>query len=62
MSETAPSVSQPKDKAREGPQREKINWWHELRGLALMLVGVLAFHSFIASLLVGDRLVVSKYP
>lgn len=50
------------------------NWWHELRGLVVMLLGVLAFHSFIAKpfyipsismmpgLLVGDRLVVSKYP
>lgn len=53
---------------------KKINWLEELRGLALMLLAVLTFHSFIAkpfyipsesmmpSLLVGDRLVVSKYP
>ena len=51
-----------------------INWGAELRGLALMLLAVLGFHSFIAkpfyipsesmmpNLLVGDRLVVSKYP
>ena len=54
--------------------KEKVNWWHELRGLALMLLAVLAFHTFVAkpfyipsgsmmpNLLVGDRLVVSKWP
>ena len=52
----------------------KVDWLAEIRGLALMLLAVLAFHSFIAkpfyipsismmpNLLVGDRLVVSKYP
>ena len=55
-------------------KREKINWLAEMRGLALMLLAVLAFHSIIAkpfyipsismmpNLLVGDRLVVSKFP
>ena len=63
---------------RESPPaekpREKVDWIAEVRGLALMLLAVLAFHSFVAkpfyipsismmpSLLVGDRLVVSKYP
>ena len=54
--------------------RAKVDWFAELRGLAAMLLAVLAFHSFIAkpfyipspsmvpNLLVGDRLVVSKYP
>ena len=55
------------------PAKERIDWIAEIRGLALMLAAVLAFHSLIAkpfyipsismmpSLLVGDRLVVSKY-
>jgi len=67
-----PAGEVPADKADK--PKEKINWWHELRGLALMLIAVLAFHTFVAkpfyipsgsmepNLLVGDRLVVSKYP
>lgn len=58
----------------EKKKKEKIDWLSEIRGLALMLLAVLGFHSFIAkpfyipsesmlpNLLVGDRLVVSKYP
>ena len=53
---------------------KKVDWLAEIRGLGLMLLAVFAFHSFIAkpfyipsesmlpNLLVGDRLVVSKYP
>ena len=56
------------------PAKAKVNWLAEVRGLTLMLLGVLAFHSLVAkpffipsasmvpNLLVGDRLVVSKYP
>jgi len=58
----------------ENPGEKKINWLAELRALALMLLAVFAFHSFVAkpfyipstsmmpTLYVGDRLVVSKYP
>lgn len=56
------------------PAKDRIDWLGEVRGLAWMLLAVLAFHSFIAkpfyipsismmpNLLVGDRLVVSKFP
>ena len=56
------------------PASDRVDWLAELRGLALMLLAVVGFHSLIAkpfyipsismmpSLLVGDRLVVSKYP
>lgn len=62
------------DTANQDGEKDKVNWLAELRGLALMLLAVLAFHSFIAkpfyipstsmmpNLLVGDRLIVSKYP
>ncbi len=55
-------------------KKDKVDWLAEARSLALMLLGVLAFHTLVAkpfyipsismvpSLLVGDRLVVSKYP
>jgi signal peptidase I len=65
------------DAAPDDPDKAKIDridWLSEIRGLAAMLLAVLAFHSFVAkpfyipsismmpSLLVGDRLVVTKYP
>ncbi len=55
-------------------QSDRVDWLTELRGLALMLLAVVALHSLVAkpfyipspsmvpNLLVGDRLVVSKYP
>ena len=69
MSTLSPAVTPP-----ETSRKEKVNWLAELRGLGLMLLAVLAFHSLVAkpfyipstsmvpNLMVGDRLVVSKYP
>src|SRR3954454_14482638 len=57
------------------PRKEKgASLWEEVKGMALVLLAVIAFHSFIAKpfyipsesmmpiLLQGDRLVVTKYP
>ncbi len=53
--------------------RARFDWWGEIKGLFWLLLAVLGFHSFIAKpfyipsesmlpgLLVGDRLVVSKF-
>ncbi|HUQ12717.1 MAG TPA: signal peptidase I [Novosphingobium sp.] len=72
MSEADPTASL--EPAPAKPAKEPVDWWAEARGLALMLLAVVGFHSLIAkpfyipsismmpNLLVGDRLVVSKYP
>jgi signal peptidase I len=62
-------------RVKPAPEADKpVNWFEEIRGLFLLLLAVLAFHSLVAkpfyiptmsmmpNLLVGDRLVVSKYP
>lgn len=66
------NVTDNRKKKKKGDK--KVDWLAELRGLSLMLLAVFAFHSFIAkpfyipsesmlpNMLVGDRLVVSKYP
>ena len=72
-SASRPSAS-PTEEPIRGTSRERVNWLHEAGGLLAMLLAVLAFHSLIAkpfyipsgsmmpNLLVGDRLIVSKYP
>ncbi len=67
--ELAPSPVQAPSEQRHG-----VDWWGEVRSIAVLLLAVLAFHSFVAKpfyipsesmmpvLLKGDRLVVSKYP
>jgi signal peptidase I len=54
--------------------RRGTDWWAELRGIVWLVLAVLGFHSLVAKpfyipsesmmpgLLVGDRLVVTKYP
>jgi len=71
--DAAPAQS-PADGNGAKKKPEKVNWFAEIRGLAIMLLAVLGFHSLVAkpfyipsesmmpALLVGDRLVVSKYP
>ena len=68
MTSLSNTVSEPDKK------REKVDWLAEIRGLALMLLAGLAVHSLVAkpfyipstsmvpNLMVGDRLVVSKFP
>jgi signal peptidase I len=66
----APEIAIDVAKATPPP---RINWWAEVKGIFWLLIAVLSFHSFIAkpfyipsesmmpNLLVGDRLVVSKF-
>ena len=73
IADEAPPSPYPAPMVGETPP-SGINWWSEVRGLIGMLLAVVAFHSLIAkpfyipsismmpNLLVGDRLVVSKYP
>ena len=64
----------PEESAADRSVRRRAEWWAEIKGIFWLILAVLAFHSFIAKpfyipsesmlpdLLVGDRLVVSKYP
>jgi len=62
------------DKSGKVRKEKKNSFWDELKGFFWLIIAVLLFHSFVAkpfyipsismmpTLLVGDRLVVSKYP
>jgi signal peptidase I len=70
----APEGAEPAEQEVKGKESRAGMIWREIKGLAWVLVAVLAFHSFIAkpfyipsesmmpNLLTGDRLVVTKYP
>ncbi|KZY55964.1 S26 family signal peptidase [Erythrobacter sp. HI0063] len=72
MSSSPAVTKRASDTTQDG--EENVNWLAELRGLLVMLLAVFAFHSLVAkpfyipsesmmpNLLVGDRLIVSKYP
>ena len=72
MSDQADAVPAPTD-AKDAKEGSGSAVWREIKGLALVILAVLGFHSFIAkpfyipsesmmpALLKGDRLVVSKY-
>ncbi|WP_031294695.1 signal peptidase I [Sphingobium ummariense] len=72
MSETDPASTTPTPEA-DAP-KQGVNWWQEAKSILLLILAVLAFHSFVAKpfyipsesmmpvLLKGDRLVVSKFP
>ncbi|WP_326525345.1 signal peptidase I [Sphingomonas sp.] len=67
------AVERPDDTATTAKPRG-TDWWAEVKGLVWLVLAVLGFHSFVAKpfyipsesmmpgLLVGDRLVVTKFP
>ena len=70
----APPPAAGGDAPKEGGDADKTDWWAEIRGLLWLILAVLGFHTFVAkpfyipsesmmpTMLVGDRLVVTKYP
>jgi signal peptidase I len=79
LTETSPEASAAEPAEAPAPKKDEKEdrgsaLWREIKGLAWVLLAVLAFHSFVAKpfyipsesmmpgLLTGDRLVVSKFP
>ena len=77
-SQPVTAIDLPENPAPETQDSEdrgaSVNWLHEVKSITLLILAVLAFHSFVAKpfyipsesmmpvLLTGDRLVVSKFP
>lgn len=74
MSQNSPRRAEEPDAPQPGSAKAPVNWWHEVKSISLLILAVLAFHSFVAKpfyipsesmmpvLLKGDRLVVTKFP
>ena len=75
MSDNDPlATEEPAPASQTRAEGSSVNWWHEVKSIGLLILAVLAFHSFVAKpfyipsesmmpvLLKGDRLVVSKFP
>lgn len=74
MTETSGTPAEDAVEATKKDHDEKVDWFGEIKSVALLILGVLFLHSFVVKpfyipsesmmpgLLVGDRLVVSKYP
>ena len=70
----AADAARPVGTAEAKPARQGTDWWGEAKGIFWLILAVLGFHSLVAKpfyipsesmmpgLLVGDRLVVTKYP
>ncbi len=68
------ALDTPAEQPASAPESSSVNWLHEVKSIVLLILAVLAFHSFVAKpfyipsesmmpvLLTGDRLVVSKFP
>ena len=74
QAEVAPKDATADNAPTNSAEKEKTDWVAELKSISLLILAVLAFHSLVAKpfyipsvsmmpgLLVGDRLIVTKYP
>jgi signal peptidase I len=74
QAEVTPKSATPDNSPTDSAEKEKTDWVAELKSISLLILAVLAFHSLVAKpfyipsvsmmpgLLVGDRLIVTKYP